>query len=82
MIEYEQPDQLVSAQCKCHYQEPYGFAPEADCPQHDTTEFLELVAFGERRTEKKEHEKCAPGRPLYSNAHSISADGNCSMGCC
>ncbi len=26
--------------CGCGWQEPYGFVPEADCPEHDTAEFV------------------------------------------
>ncbi len=27
----------------CDWVEPYGFVPEADCPEHDKTEFIATV---------------------------------------
>lgn len=77
-----QPGQFVSSKCGCHYQEPYGFVLEADCPQHNDKEFLEFVRYAEGRARKIEHEKCGPGCPLYSSGHSLSVDGYCNMGCC
>jgi hypothetical protein len=32
-----------SANCECGYVEPYGFVPEADCPEHDTPLFFEFL---------------------------------------
>ncbi len=29
--------------CACGWQEPYGFVPEADCPEHDNAEFVERM---------------------------------------
>jgi len=26
---------LWFSECLCHWQAPYGFVPEADCPKHD-----------------------------------------------
>jgi hypothetical protein len=52
-----QPGQFVSAKCERHFQEPYGFVAEADCQHHDTREFLEFMAFAERRAKNIEHEK-------------------------
>ena len=40
----EQIGQFPSNNCECHYQEPYGFVPEADCPEHDTKKFMKFVA--------------------------------------
>ena len=30
--------------CECHYQEPYGFVPEADCPIHDSLKEAKEIA--------------------------------------
>ena len=81
-VEYEQPGQFPSKDCECHFQEPYGFVPEAGCPTHDDNQFLEFMRFAERRAKQIEHRKCTVGCPLYSNNHSVDAGGNCNMGCC
>lgn len=56
----------------------YGFAPEADCPDHDTREFHDFV----RKIKGYEHQKCNVGCPYYNSGHSIDAGGFCNMGCC
>lgn len=33
--------------CDCHFTEPYGFVPEAGCPEHDTMQFALLVKINE-----------------------------------
>ncbi len=35
--------QFPSKNCECHFQEPYGFVPEADCPEHDTKQFIDFL---------------------------------------
>lgn len=45
----ESKGQFPSAKCECHYQEPYGFVPEADCVEHDNEQFLSFVAEAEKR---------------------------------
>ena len=39
----EKIGQFPSKKCHCHIQEPYGFVPEMDCPEHDTVEFFEFL---------------------------------------
>lgn len=39
----EYKGQFPSKNCECHLQEPYGFVPEADCPEHDTVQFSEFL---------------------------------------
>lgn len=34
---YIEPETLDMYVCECHFAEPYGFVPEADCPIHDRT---------------------------------------------
>ena len=43
-IEKEHKGQFPSKNCECHIQEPYGFVPEADCPEHDTKQFFNFLA--------------------------------------
>ena len=42
-IEQEKKGQFPSKNCECHYQEPYGFVPEVDCPEHDTKQFMDFM---------------------------------------
>jgi len=42
-IELEKKGQFPSKNCECHWQEPYGFVPEADCPEHDTKQFSDFL---------------------------------------
>ncbi len=42
-IEKEYKGQFPSKNCECHIQEPYGFVPEADCPEHDTKQFFDFL---------------------------------------
>ena len=42
-IERESKGQFPSKNCECHFQEPYGFVPEADCPEHDTKQFTDFL---------------------------------------
>ena len=81
-MEYEKSGQFVSVNCECHLQEPYGFVPECDCPEHDNEMFLDFIRFVERRAKKAEHEQCGLGCPRFDSGHSINADGMCNMGCC
>jgi len=39
----EYKGQFPSKNCECHIQEVYGFVPEADCPEHDTKQFLDFL---------------------------------------
>lgn len=41
--EREYKGQFPSKNCECHIQEPYGFVPEADCPEHDTKQFSDFL---------------------------------------
>ena len=34
---------FISDDCECHYIEPYGFVPEADCKNHDTVPFCNFI---------------------------------------
>ncbi len=42
-----------SAHCNCSWIEPYGFVPEAECPQHDTKQFIAFVSFVAKRADKE-----------------------------
>jgi len=42
---HEETGQFPSPRCECHWAEPYGFVPEAGCPDHDTAQFQEFVHY-------------------------------------
>lgn len=39
----EQKGEYPSPNCHCHIHDVYGFVPEADCPEHDTNQFIDFV---------------------------------------
>jgi hypothetical protein len=41
----EAKGRFPSTRCHCHFAEPYGFVPEADCPEHDTPQFAEFLSY-------------------------------------
>ncbi len=42
--------------CGCHWTTEYGFVPEADCPEHDSPEFQEFMAFFHAGEKFPDHE--------------------------
>jgi hypothetical protein len=82
IMEYEYEGQFPSKNCGCHIQEPYGFVPEADCKEHDTTQFIKFLNAFSRRERTEEHDKCGIPCGKYSSGHSIDVNGNCNKGCC
>lgn len=44
-VEREAKGRFPSTRCHCHFAEPYGFVPEADCPEHDTPQFREFLSY-------------------------------------
>lgn len=42
--EKEYKGQFPSKNCECHFQEPYGFVPEAGCLEHDTKQFSDFIS--------------------------------------
>jgi hypothetical protein len=57
-MEKEYSGQYPSINCECHFQEPYGFVPEADCPEHDTKQFKQFLIHAieqEREKWDKDH---------------------------
>lgn len=53
-IEKELKGQFPSKNCDCHFQEPFGFVPAADCPEHDTIQFMDFMELITSKATKRQ----------------------------
>ncbi len=63
----EEIGQFPSKDCECQWHKTYGFVPEADCVQHDTSMFIDFVDYSKNKGWNQALHKAIQVASIWSN---------------